>query len=148
MLPILFGLAAGAVILPFMPLYLFAQPSLETLCVVLFALGLYPFILSFLHGAIFIEHFITRKISKRFVDDNMLPDPQYMRLSIYAGAFLAKALTRFGPALDVDTLQRGQTLLGRHQAINRFIWPGLGISAIAAIGMVLLKEFGISWTQI
>ena len=143
MLPILFGLAGGAVIFPFLPILLFTQPSLETVWVVLFVMGLYPVLLSYLHGAIFIEHFITRKLSKTFaVENNLLPDAHYLNLSLWAGAYLSRALLEFGPALDAGTLERGQTLLERHQAITRFIWPGLGLSAIAAIGMVLLKELG------
>lgn len=146
---ILFGLVGGALIFPFFPILLLTQPSLESFWVVLFVLGLYPMLLSYLHGAIFIEHFITRKISNTFVDENnMLLDPHFAKLSYRAGAYLSKALLEFGPALDDETRHRGQTLLERHQAITRFIWPGMGFSAVAAIGMVLLKELGLPWAPV
>lgn len=144
MLPILLVLVGGALLLPFFPLLLLRQPSLENFWVVLFVLGLYPGLLSYIHGAIFVEHFITRSISKKFVDENnMLPDVQYLKLSWRGGAYLSKALREFGSALDEETLRRGRSLLKRHQAITRFMWPGMGVSATAGIGMFLLKELGI-----
>lgn len=144
MLPILIVMVGVALILPFFPLLLVTQPSPQTLWVVLFALGAYPFILSYLHGAIFIEHFITRSISKKFADENnMLPDVQYLNLSWKVGAYLSKALCEFGPTLDEETRRRGRLLLQRHQAINRFVWPGMGVSTIAGIGIFVLEEFGL-----
>lgn len=145
MVPFLFGLAGGALIFPLLPIVLFTQPSVENFFVVLFVLGMYPVLLSYLHGALFIEHFVTRKLSKTFVDDNgMIMDPHYLKLSLRAGAYLSKALLERGPMLDTETLSRGRALLKRHRAITRFVLPGFCICGIAMVGMVLIKELGLA----
>lgn len=144
-LPLLIVLMVGVVIIPFTPILLFMQPSLETFFVVLLLVGLWPVVLAYVHGALFVEHFITRSISKEFLNQyDMVPDILYTKLSLKAANFLSSALDIYGTSLDSETNRRGQALVNRHKAIVRFIWPGYTVSAIGAIGLVLIDVLDIA----
>lgn len=147
LLPLVVIIAGGVFLLPVMPVYFFAQPSLESLFVVLVMVGLWPMCVAMSHGAFLIEHFIVRSISKEAAETfNLVGGGElmvYVNLTLRAGDYLSKALQQYRETLDAETLQRGNKLVTRHRAIARFVWPGLIITAIGGAGLVMIQVLQI-----
>lgn len=147
LLPLLLVIASGVLIIPFMPIYLFMMPSLESLFVVLLLIGLWPMCVAMSHSAFFVEHFIGRYLPKGASEQyDMFGGwhlTMYVRLAVGAGDFLSSALHDYGRSLDTKTILRGNKLIDRHRAIARYVWPGMTISAIGAIGLVLIQVLEI-----
>jgi len=142
LLPLLIIVASGVLIIPFMPIVFLVQPSLESLFVALILVGLWPMCLAVSYSAFFIGHFIGRCLPKGAEERYDLysgSSVMYVRLAVQAGDFLSSALDDYGENLDGSTRQRGKKLVDRHRAIAKYVWPGMAISAIGAIGLVLIQ---------
>lgn len=139
LMPMLAVMIIGVAFLPFMPIALLIDPSIEDAFVLLLLLGMWPMCLAFVHGA-YIEHFIVRSISARTESVSLLLGSPYLDLVLWAGDHLARALECEPGALSAETVRRGQALAKRHRTIARMVWYGFAVSTVGGLGLYLIQR--------
>ena len=143
---LLIFVASGVVIIPLVPIAFFMQPSLESLFAALALIGLWPMCIAVTYSAFFIGHFIERSLPKGADERyDLYPGASvlYVRLAIEAGDTLENALENYGDILDVRTRQRGKKLIDHHRAIARYVLPGMAVTAVGGIGLMLMNVLEI-----